>query len=82
MKTFIGGLIGAVIGIPGSYFFQNEMVRAKFGGVGDYVLKFGGMFDSKAWDMGVPQNMLLGIAVFAAIGAVIGFVIGRTTKKQ
>ena len=78
----MGGVIGAIIGIPGSYFFQNEMVREKFGGVGDYVLKFGGMFDEKAWEMGIPQNMLLGIAVFAAVGALIGFAISCATKNK
>jgi len=80
-KITIGGIIGAIIGIPGSYFFQNEMVRNKFGGVGGYLSKLPECFDKMAWELGVPQNLFLGIAVFAVVGIVIGVIVAKVTEK-
>ena len=71
-----GGIIGLILGIPGSYYFQSAMVQEKAGGVLGYLQKLPKMiFDKGAWDMGIPQNALIGIAVFVVVGAVAGAVL-------
>ena len=80
-RIVIGLVIGAVLGVPGSYFFQNEMVRAKFGGLGGYLQKLPeSLGDKGAWEMGIPQNLLIGMGVLAAVGAVLALVVHEAKK--
>ena len=82
MKATKGGIIGAIIGIPGSYFFQNDLVRSKCGGVGGYLKNLPEMLgDKHAGDFGIPQNLILGIIVFAAAGAFLAFVVTKIKAK-
>jgi len=81
-NVITGGIIGAIIGIPGSYFFQSEMVQRKCGGVGGYLQHLPKAFvEDAAWRLGVPQNALIGIAVLAVVGAIIGFIVNKLTAK-
>ena len=83
MSKVAGGIIGGLIGIPGSYFFQNELVRTKCGGMGGYLSKLPEMISDKgASEMGIPQNLFLGIAVFAVAGVLLAFIIGKMTEKK
>ena len=81
LSCVIGTFIGAILGIPASYFFQNEVLRVTVGGVGGYLGKFNILFERLSWEMGVPQNLFIGIAIFAVIGAIFGFVISKLPSK-
>jgi len=76
-SVFIAGsIIGAFVGIPGSYFFQNETVRKSFDGVGGYLLNL-----SKCSDTEIG-NVFLGVVVFFAAGVVVDFIIAKVTAKS
>jgi hypothetical protein len=70
-----GAIIGAVAGIPASYWMQNEMVRAKVNMV-EYVV---GVFtEIEAF----AQNGLYGPVAMGVIGcAILGAVIGSKLAK-
>jgi hypothetical protein len=72
----LGGLVGAVVGLPASYWFQNEMVRAKLNVV-EYTV---GIF---AEVEAFSQNGLYGpVAMGVVICAVAGAVIGHAMSKK
>ena len=81
-KIALGGIFGGILGVPGSYFFQSELARSKFGGIGGYLQKIPEFFDESAWELGIPQNFFLGIVVIAIVGAFLGFLFDKITMKK
>jgi len=87
MCGIFGGIIGAILGIPGSYYFQAEAIRVKFGGVGDYVSRIPKFFTGiteigDPWELGIPQNFIFGVAVFLVVGVILGVLYARIPAKK
>ena len=69
--TILLGVVGALIGIPLSYYFQSEIVQAKVGGMGGYMKHF----DQIVKDGDLLLNVFFGVLVFAIVGAIIGYIL-------
>lgn len=66
-------IIGGFIGVPMSYYFQPEYVRLKMGGIGPYMEHLG----STLKEGELLSNVILSMAVYAAVGFAIGYVIDQ-----
>ena len=76
-NTFTFFIIGAILGLPLSYYLQPQIVRQKISLL-DYVKKIDMIF--KAEDL--IGNIILSVIVFAIIGAIIGYFIDRDAKRK
>jgi phage shock protein PspC (stress-responsive transcriptional regulator) len=85
MKTF--GLLGAVLGVPLSYYFQSDMVKNYNGGNGmvSYMRNFFKIaeeynkFLGNGWD--IVFNLFLSVIIFAIIGVVAGYLLDKRENK-
>jgi len=77
MKKVTFAIVGAILGIPLSYYFQSEMVRSKVGGIGGYFKHF----DEIMKDGNLVGNVILSILIFAIIGGLIGYFIDKNEVK-
>ena len=73
-----GAVIGAILGIPLSYYFQPEIVKSKLGGVGGYLKNFDKIVDNSD----LLGNVILSIVVFAFVGGVIGYFMDKNETKK
>lgn len=81
MKTF--GFLGAVLGVPLSYYFQSDMVKNYNGGNGmvSYMRNFFKIaeeynkFVGNGWD--IVFNLFLSVIIFAILGVVIGYFLDK-----
>lgn len=78
MKKVTFAIVGAILGIPLSYYFQSEMVRSKVGGIGGYFKHF----DDIMKDGDIAGNVILSIVIFAIIGGLIGYFIDKNEVKK
>ena len=82
MKKLLFAILGGILGIPLSYYFQPEIVRAKTGSIGGYLENFGDILENSD----LVGNVLLSVVIFAIIGGVIGYLIdiaqAKTTKAE
>ncbi|MHB1279456.1 MAG: hypothetical protein ACYC1Q_13795 [Bacteroidia bacterium] len=79
MKKVTFAIIGALLGIPLSYYFQSDIVQAKVGGsMGGYMRHIGDLMDNS----NIMGNVLLSMAVFAVVGLVIGYFMDVNGKKS
>lgn len=89
MVTF--GLLGALLGIPLSYYFQSDMVQnygSLYGNTGmfSYLKNFTTIVDEydkyvgNGWD--IVFNVLLSIVVFALVGGAIGYFMDKNEKNN
>lgn len=78
MKKVIFAIIGAVLGIPLSYYFQPEMVQIKVGGIGGYFKHFGDIVK----DGNLLGNVILSVLIFAIISGLIGYFIDKNEVKK
>lgn len=75
-KKIIFAIIGAILGIPLSYYFQPEMVRSKMSLL-DYITKMNEIFEQKD----LVGNVIFGVIVFTVIGAIIGYFMDLSENK-
>lgn len=78
MKKTIFTIIGAILGLPLSYYFQPEMVKAKIGGISGYVKHFDEILEAED----LIGNVIIGVVVFALIGFIIGYFMDKTSENQ
>ncbi|WP_108425836.1 PspC domain-containing protein [Flagellimonas amoyensis] len=86
MVTF--GLLGALLGIPLSYYFQSTIIQNYGGNSGmfSYLRNFVSMVDEydrfvgNGWD--IVFNVLLSIVVFALIGGAVGYFMDKNEKSN
>jgi len=78
MKKTIFTIIGAILGLPLSYYFQPDMVQAKIGGIGGYIKNFGEILEEKD----LVSNVIMGVVVFAVIGFVIGYFMDKNANQK
>jgi uncharacterized membrane protein YfcA len=67
-------IIGAVLGIPLSYYFQNEMIKNIVGGISGYLDRLDKIVDNE----NLLTNLLVSILVFSFIGGLIGYLIDKS----
>jgi len=83
MVTF--ALIGALLGIPFSYYFQSEMVQRMAGGITGYVKNFVTIVDDVdrfvGSGMDIIWDALIGVVVFTLIGGAIGYFMDKSKQK-
>ncbi len=71
-------IFGALIGIPLSYYFQPELVRAKIGGMSGYLGNFGEIITNSD----LVGNIILSVIIFALVGFFIGYIIDSYEDKS
>jgi F0F1-type ATP synthase assembly protein I len=71
-------IIGALIGIPLSFYFQTELIQLKVGGMSGYLQHFSQVLDSKE----LAGNVLVSMIIFALIGALIGYLVDNARAKS
>jgi hypothetical protein len=75
-KKIIFAIIGAILGIPLSYYFQPEMLRSKMSLL-DYITKMNEIFEQKD----LVGNVIFGVIAFTVIGAIIGYFMDLSENK-
>jgi len=78
MKKVTFAIMGALLGIPLSYYFQSEIVQSKVGGIGGYFKHFGDIIK----DGNLLGNVILSVLIFAIIGGLIGYFIDKNEVKK
>ncbi len=78
MKRGIFAIIGVILGIPLSYFFQSEAVRNWLGGIGGYIVNFGDIID----DSNLLLSVVLSVIIFGLIGGIIGYFMDKNEAKN
>lgn len=75
MKKIYGfSILGAIIGIPLSYLFQNEsIIFISGGGIAGYIINFNAVIEN--WNL--LSNVLLSVIVFLLIGGLLGYFIDK-----
>jgi phosphotransferase system glucose/maltose/N-acetylglucosamine-specific IIC component len=66
-------IIGALLGIPLSYYFQSGFVKTFSGGIGGYIKNLDTVIDHE----GSLNSLLIGVVVFGLIGYLIGFILEK-----
>jgi len=78
MKKVTFAIIGAILGIPLSYYFQSEMVKSKMGGIGGYLKNFDKILDNSD----LIGNVILSVVIFAIVGGLVGYFIDENEAKK
>jgi len=82
LGVILGVSIGALLGIPGSYFFQNNILQGKVGGLGGYISHLGDVLSPEAQkNFAATTSFAIGMIVFAAVGGIAGFIITKKIRK-
>ena len=68
----LGAILGALLGVPASYLMQSGILRA-WVSIVDYVTKFSEILQDSRYQ----TPAIVGIALTAIVGAVIGVIIAR-----
>ena len=79
MKTVIGIIIGAIIGIPLSYYFQSDILQ-NFVSLPKYLANIGDLMSNTKF-IDLTPNIYKSMGIFAVIGGVIGLVLGKRSKS-
>lgn len=78
MKKTIFTIIGAILGLPLSFYFQPEMVQEKIGGIGGYVKNFNDILS----ESDLIGNVVMGVVVFALIGFILGCFMDKNENPK
>lgn len=78
MKKIIFTVVGAILGLPLSYYFQPDIIQAKVGGIGGYIKNFGDILEAKD----LISNVIIGVIVFAIIGFIIGYFMDKNEAQK
>ncbi len=77
-KTALFAIIGALLGIPLSYYFQPEVVRTKLG-LSEYVTKLPEVMGEGA-DYVIP--VLLSVVIFGFALGIVGYALDRQAQAR
>lgn len=78
MKKVQLAILGLIIGIPLSYYFQSELVKAKAGGIGGYINKLSEISKEPA----LLNNIAISMIFFGLIGGIIGYILDENDSKK
>ena len=76
-KKVILAILGAVLGIPLSYYFQPEMLRAKMSLL-DYISELNKIFEEKD----LIGNVIFSVIIFTILGGIVGYFIDKNENKK
>lgn len=81
------GLLGAVLGVPLSYYFQSDIIKNYSGnGMFSYLRNFTKIVDDydrfvgNGWD--IVSTLFLSVIIFAVLGVVAGYFLDKKTSKN
>ena len=77
-KPLLGAFIGAIVGLPVSYYFQSELIRAKVSLPQYLEAVFTEWNELGQYDAQSP--VIFGIVLCAIIGGVVGAILGRRSS--
>lgn len=77
MRKALFTIFGAIIGLPMSYYFQSEMLRAKVS-LASYIEHLDRMTKYE----GVAGNILFSIVIFSVVGFLIGSYLDSKAPKN
>lgn len=80
MRTIIFLIIGALLGIPLSYYFQPEMLQ-NFVSLTKYTTNIGDLMSSTKF-IDLTPNVFKSVGLFALIGGVLGFFADKNAKSK
>lgn len=78
-KKITFSILGAILGIPLSYYFQSEVVKNIVGGFGGYIQHF---FDIIIKNSDFSINIIPSIVIFAVIGGIVGYFMDASKAKK
>ena len=78
MYKIIFAVVGAILGIPMSYYFQSDMIQRKFVDIQRYMKHFDKVIESDD----LTQNVLISVVVYAIAGGLIGLIIDELEKRK
>lgn len=79
MRSVILGIVGAFFGLPVSYYFQPEVVRAKVS-LSQYVESLPEIFSDSSGQFTGP--VILSIVICTIAGAIIGWFMDEAARKR
>ena len=71
-------IIGAILGLPLSYYFQSDMLHMMVGGISGYIEKFGDVLDESE----LIGNVIISVVVFAVIGFFVGNYLDKNCNRK
>ena len=80
MKTIIGIIIGAIIGIPLSYYFQAELLQ-NFVSLPKYIANIGDLMSNTKY-VDLTPNIFKSMGIFATVGGAIGLIWDFSSKSK
>lgn len=78
LKKIVFAIIGAILGLPLSYYFQSDMLKMMVGGISGYIENFGDVLDESE----LISNVIISIVVFAVIGFFIGNYLDKNSNHK
>ena len=76
-KKVILAIVGAVLGIPLSYYFQPEMLRAKMSLL-DYISEINEIFEQKD----LIGNVIFSVIIFTILGGIVGYFMDKNANQK
>lgn len=85
ITVILSTLIGLIIGIPLSYYFQTDWIQNATGSIAGYFEYLGNASQNKISEnhaKNLGSNILTSVVIFGVIGLIIGILISRTKKSK
>ena len=87
MKKILFAIIGAILGIPLSYFFQHDIIKGV--GIGNYLENFDKVLDQGLSAASTFSNIqdprataILSVVILTIVGGVIGYFFDKREKMK
>lgn len=84
-SIILGTLIGLIIGVPLSYYFQTDWIQNATGSIAGYFEYLGNATQNKISEnqaKNLGSNILTSVIIFGIVGLLIGVIISRTKKSK